>query len=177
MELIEQTISNLLNNITISGGVLSQRGTAWARTESAKIYGTTSSAQFSFTVLAPAVDGGVLGGGTTLVIGGVSLDLIRVSAGARGRNSIRISDDVGDTDPIGEEKVGDRIFEYTWLKDKFDAIDALIDAKEYVPAVLTEGGNVTTFDNVLPIIQRDTVAFTGLKTVTLQIEISRGITT
>lgn len=177
LELIEQTISNLLNNLTISGGVLSQRGTAWSRTESTKIYGTTSSASFSFTVLSPSIDGAVLGGGTKLVIGGVELDLIRTSVGQLGRNASRISDDTGESDPIPEEKIGDRLFEYTWLKEKFDAIDALIEAKDYVSATLTEGGNVTIFDNVLPVNQRDSVSFTGLKTVVLQIEIVRGITT
>jgi len=177
LELIEQTISNLLNNITISGGVVSQRGTAWSRTESTKIYGTTSSASFSFTVLTPSVAGAILGGGIKLVIGGVELDLIRTSAGQQGRSVSRIADDVGDTDPIPEEKVGDRFFEYTWLKDKFDAIDALIDTGDYISATLTEGVNVTTFDNVLAVNQRDSVSFTGLKTVILQIEIVRGITT
>lgn len=177
LELIEQTISNLLNNLKISGGVLSQRGTSWARTESATIYGTTSSASFSFTVLTPSVDGAVLGGGITLEIGGVDLALIRTSVGQLGRNVSRISDDSGETDPIPEEKVGDRLFEYAWTKEKFDAIDALIEAKDYVSATLTEGGIVTTFDNVLPVVQRDSVSFTGLKTVVLQIEIVRGITT
>lgn len=177
LELIEQTISNLLNNLTISGGVLSQRGTAWARTESTKIYGVTSSASFSFTVITPSIDGAVLGGGTTLLIGGVQLDLIRTSVGQLGRSGTRITDDVGNSDPIANEKLGDRFFEYTWLKEKFDAIDALIESKNYVSAVLTEGGQITTFDNVLPLNQRDSVSFTGLKTVVLQIEIVRGITT
>ena len=176
LELIEQTISNLLNALEISGGVISQKGTAWSRVASTQIYGTISSASFSFTVLSSSVDGGVLGGGTTLEIGGVSLDLIRTSVGQLGRGVSRITDDSGETDPLPEEKVGDRFFEYTWLKDKYDAIDALIESGDYVSATLTEGGISTTFDNVLPVNQRDSVSFTGLKTVVLQIEISRGIT-
>jgi len=177
IEKVEAEILAQLDLETFEHGELFYEDRKWGREslrgEDPGLYGSISTLRLTFRDITASETGTILGAGTTLAVGGTTLTIIRGSVGSHGRNYSQAFNDVGDRFPITGAQVNSRTFEYKYKRADYDAIEVLIDAGNYVSATLTEGSNVTTFTNVLPISQRDTMDYAGLKVVLLEIQIQK----
>ena len=78
--------------------------------------------------------------------------------------------DIGSKFPIKGQKISSRTFEYAWKSADYNAIDTLINTGNAITVTLTEGSSTSNY-TALPVRQRDTVDYAGLKTVVLELEI------
>jgi len=177
IEKVETEILNQIDQETFEHGELFYEDRKWSRAdlrgEDPQLYGSISTLRLTFREYVVTATGTLLGAGTTLAVGGTTLTIIRGSVGTHGRNYSQSYNDVGDRYPITGSQANSRTFEYAYKRAEYDAIATLIDAGDYVLATLTEGSNITTFTNVLPVSQRDTMDYAGLKVVLLEIQIQK----
>lgn len=143
----------------------------WNRSQTKDVYGVESTLRVLFRLIEGKNTGEVIGGDSVLQLGSVVLDLIGTSTGDIGLNHSETWQDDAKRFPIPDGNVGVRFFEYAWTKDLFNAVQALIDGRSYIPATLVESNGDETLFTVLAVRQRDQVSFAGLKTVTVQMEI------
>lgn len=115
---------------------------------------------------------GLIGAYMALTIAGHTFTVLSETTD-EGRNSKRIADDSGNTNIMGLENVGSKFLEYEYVKTTYDAIETLIINRSYVSATLNENGTNRTM-SVLPVRQRSSVRYDGLKTTILQLEIFSG---
>lgn len=108
---------------------------------------------------------------------GVLVKLIGSATGDEGRLFSDAYSDDGARFPIEGGLTGVRFFEYKWNEVAWKNLQGMIDRAEYVTATMTEANLSQRNLTVLPVRQRDTVSFAGLKTVVIQLEIQKDIPT
>ena len=170
LETIETEILSQIHTESLESGQLFSESKSWSRSSIQDVYGVQSVMRLTWQDITPRVTGTRVGAGTTLALGGTTLNLIRGSSGEIGRNSATIFEDIGTKYPIKGEKTGSRTFEYSWTSTDYNAIATLINTGNAILVTLTEGSTTTNY-TALPVRQRDTVDYAGLKTVVLEIEI------
>lgn len=178
IEGIETEILEQLDLADFTHGELFYQDRKWSRAEmrgdaDTGLYGNVSTLRLNFREYSPTDAGTYIGAGTTLNVGGTVLTLIRGSTGSHGRDYANAQNDVGDNYPITGRQSNHRTFECKYKRADWDAIGTMIDTGNYVSVTLTEGANVTTWSNALPVYQRDTVDYAGLKVILLEIQIQK----
>ena len=116
---------------------------------------------------------GTIGAFMTMTIGSVGPLQILSEETDEGNEMVRVPDDTGLTDIVGLQNVGSKYIEYEYNLTNYNAIQALIAARKYVTAQVTENSNTRTM-TVLPVRQRSSVRYDGLKTTILEIQIQSG---
>lgn len=170
LETTETEIMSQLHTESLESGQLFSEDKSWSRTQLSDVYGAMSVLRLTFQEITPRITDTRVGAGTTLTLGSTTINLIRGSTGEIGRDSMPSFDDIGNKFPVKGQKVGSRTFEYAWKSSDYNAINTLITTGNAITITLTEGSTTTNY-TALPIRQRDTVDYAGLKTVVLEIEI------
>jgi len=149
----------------------------WTRADTKDVQGIESTLLVGIREIAPKDVGKSIGAGATLQLENVTVSLIGNATGDEGRLSSDAFEDDGSRFPIEGALVGTRFFEYAWDDVTWNNIQGMIDRGEYVTAILTESNQMTRTLTVLPVRQRDSMSFTGLKTVFIQFEILKEVVT
>ncbi len=144
----------------------------WDRVQTKDVHGVESTLQVLFREITPFAVDTVIGAGATLNLdaGTVILELIGQTSLEDGRNVSNNWQDDAKRFPIPDGSIGSRFFEYAWKQTEFDIVQGMINAGAYIVAIFAQGG-FTRALTVLPIMQRTTTSYTGLRTTTLQVEI------
>lgn len=172
LQITETAILNLLEASTFETGQFFFENKQWMAEPRKDPYGVDMVLTFMFREIFPKTPGTVIGAGSTLQIGNTTVSLIRQASGSLGRDFVDAFEADGTRYPIKGKHLGSRFFEYKVTQGDYDAIDAMCLAGAYKTVVLSENGIAHTY-TVLPVIQRDTSTYTGLKTAILQVEIQR----
>lgn len=167
----ELKVQEALGQQPLQAGDFQFQTETWNRSQTKDVHGVVSTLRVLFRQIVGRKPDTVVGGDSTLQIGNVVVDLINVSTGDIGVGNSEVWQDDAKRFPIPDGNVGTRFFEYAWTEAKYNAIQALIDARSYTSAKIVENNGDETQWLVLPVRQRDQVSFAGLKTVTLQFEI------
>ena len=170
LETIETEILSQINTESLEAGELFSEEKGWSRQSMGDVYGVQSVLRLTFQDITPRITGTRIGAGTTLTLGSTTINLIRGMRGDFGRNSGDSFDDTGLRYPIKGNKVGSRTFEYSWTSTAYNAIQTLINTGNAITITLTEGSTTTNY-TALPTRQIDSVDYSGLKTVGLEIQI------
>lgn len=115
---------------------------------------------------------GTIGATMSMVIAGLTIQILSEDTD-EGNDMIRVPDDSGLTDIIPLANIGNKFIEYEYVLATYNAIQALIAARAYVTAVVNEGSTPRTM-TVLPVRQRSSVRYDGLKTTILELQIRSG---
>jgi len=168
----ELQVLSLLGAQPLQEGQFQFQSETWNRQQTKKVQGVVSTLRVLFRQIVSAVDGGVIGGGSKLQLGStVTLDLIGTATAEDGINHSELWNDAGKRSPIPDGNVGVRFFEYAWTMEDYNAVQALLDAKVYIPAKIVESNGDERNFTVLLVRQREQKTFAGLKTVTIQAEV------
>ena len=155
---------------SLEAGQFFSEDKGWSRSTLSDVYGVMSVLRLTFQDISERVTNTRVGAGTTLALGSTTINLIRGSTGDFGRESSPMFNDIGSKFPIKGQKIGTRTFEYAWKSADYNAIDTLINTGNAITITLSEGSTTTNY-TALPVRQRDTVDYAGLKTVVLEIEV------
>lgn len=170
LQTIESLILSNLESANVEAGQFFFENKQWHQETRQHPHGVDSVLNFTFRDLFPKTPGTVIGAGSTIQIGNTTVALIRQGSGAVGRDSTDAYEDDGSRYPIKGKRVGTRFFEYKVTQADYDSIETMCDLGNYQTAILNENGISHTY-TVLPVIQRDTSSYTGLKTAIIQVEI------
>lgn len=170
LETTETEIMSQLHSESLESGQFFSEDKGWSRTQLSDVYGAMSVLRLTFQEITPRTTNTRVGAGTTLTLGSTTVKLIRGSTGDFGRESSPMFNDIGNKFPIKGQKIGTRTFEYAWKSADYNAIDTLINTGNAITITLSEGSTTTNY-TALPVRQRDTVDYAGLKTVVLEIEV------
>ena len=170
LETTETEIMSQLHAESLEAGQFFSEDKGWSRSTLSDVYGVMSVLRLTFQDISERVTNTRVGAGTTLALGSTTINLIRGSTGDFGRESSPMFNDIGSKFPIKGQKIGTRTFEYAWKSADYNAIDTLINTGNAITVTLTEGSTTTNY-TALPVRQRDTVDYAGLKTVVLELEI------
>jgi len=149
----------------------------WTRTDTKDVQGIESTLLVGIREIVPTDIGTSIGAGSSLQLENVLVNLIGNATGDEGRLSTDTLGDDGSKFPIEGGLIGTRFFEYKWDDVSWNNIQGMIDRGEYVTAIITESNQMSRTLTVLPVRQRDSMSFTGLKTVIIQIEILKEVVT
>lgn len=171
---IQNNIFNTLNNATLAGNKLFREVKNWSQMETVAdpIRHVYSYLDVTTLDIQSKSGTGIIGAYMSLTILGQTLVVLSETTD-EGRNSKRVADDGGTTQVIGQENVGSKFLEYEYAIAAYNAIEAGIIARNYVTATLNENGT-NRIMTVLPVRQRSSVRYDGLKTTILQLEIVSG---
>ncbi len=167
----EIKVREALNSQPLQTGEFFFQTETWDRTQTKDVHGVESTLRVMFREIVGKEDGTVVGGGSTLQLGQVVVDLIGNANNDDGINHSELWDDDAKRFPIPDGNVGVRFFEYAWTMDDYDNIQAIIDARSYVPAIFVQSNGDEENLTVLAVRQRVQQTFAGLKTSTIQMEI------
>jgi len=177
LEAIEGEVLFQLKQQPLQDTIFFFQSETWSRTDTKDVQGIESTLNIGIREITPKDVGKSIGAGSTLQLENVLVNLIGNATGDEGRLSSDAFEDDGSRFPIEGALVATRFFEYAWDDVTWNNIQGMIDRGEYVTAILTESNQMTRTLTVLPVRQRDSMSFTGLKTVFIQIEILKDVVT
>jgi len=168
----EREILSTLDSQPLQTGEFFFERKNWDRAQTKDVHGVESTLQVLFREITPAETDTFVGAGATLNLdgGAVVLELIAQTSLEDGRNVSNTWQDDAKRFPIPEGSIGNRFFEYSFKETEFNIVQGLIDAGAYIAAIFATGAFSRTL-TVLPIMQRTTMSYSGLRTSTLQVEI------
>lgn len=171
---VQNNIFNTLDAATLAGSKLFREVKNWSQMETVPTPVRHVYCYLDVTTLDIQSESGVglIGAYMTLTILGQTVKVLSETTD-EGRNSKRVADDVGNTQVIPQENVGSKFLEYEYVIAAYNAIEAGIVARSYTTATLNENGTNRVM-TVLPVRQRSSVRYDGLKTTILQLEIVSG---
>lgn len=167
----ELEVQRVLNLQPLQDGEFFFQSETWDRSETKDVHGVISTFRVMYREIVGTEPGTVVGGGSFLEIGGVTLELIGTANQDDGINHSELWDDGAKRFPIPDGDVGMRMWEYAWTMTLYNQIQAIVDARAYVPAKFVESNGDEENLSVLAVRQRVQQTFAGLKTSTLQMEI------
>ncbi len=167
----ELEVQRVLGLQPLQEGTFQFQTETWNREQTKNVYGVISTLRVLFRQIVGKEADTVVGGDSVLELDGISLDLVATSNGDIGIASSEALQDDAKRFPIPDGNVGTRFFEYAWTKALYDSVQAVIDARSYVPAKIIESNGDESSWTVLAVRQRDQVSYAGLKTSTIQMEI------
>ena len=156
-------------------------GRGWRRRRIDRPFSIESTCRLSVRLVAPSEDGTVIGAGRVLKIAGQELELIGGGSAQRGRHSTSLTDALGDTVPVPGARFETRHFEYKWRYPEWHAIQQWCDYGALLKCEIIEppvGGSAPDDERIserflaMPVVQRDSANYAGLKTVVLELEAS-----
>lgn len=174
VKLIQNIIRTTLQNATLAGSKLFKEVFNWTQIEYVEkpVRHIETSISVTANDILSETGAGLIGAYTSFTMSSKTV-IVLSSTGDEGRNYSRPSDDSGNSKVVGEDTVGTQYLEYEYVKATFDAFATAITNKAEISATLTENGNNRVM-TVIPVRQRSSVRYDGLKTTILQIEIVSG---
>lgn len=168
---IEGLIATQLNGWVLDSNKLNIENFEWNRLTKLKPAKHIESSLTVFVTNIVSQTGlGVTGKTITMDIGSISGLQVLGETGPKGRDSVRKFDTSGNPNNISGGKIGTKYFEYEYNVSRFNIIDALIEAKQYITITIHQTGQSDVVYTAKPVNQSNTVRYDTLKTTILQIE-------
>ena len=193
LDATEREIFRVLSEETLQHGKhIFAESKGFRRRKMDKPYSYKCEARLSIRLIAPGEEGTVIGAGRTLslyrrdgmedvLITEEPLELINSGTGHRGRNTTRLSDTRGHTVPVPGQRFHNKYFEYRWRQEDYERVQAWCDYGELLRCEIAEPPPAGSADDDerplelflgMPVSQRDSANYQGLKTVVLEMEVS-----
>ena len=169
---IETLVAAQLNGWVLNSNKINIENFEWNRRTQAKPRSHIESSLTVFVTNTLSQTGvGVTGKSITMDIGSISGLQILGETGPEGRDSVRKFDTSGNANNISGGKTGTKFFEYEYNRSRYNTIDALIEAKQYITVTIHETGQADTTYTAKPVNQSSTTRYDNLKTTIIQLEL------